>query len=79
MLVKVRLYATLQKAKPSIVTGEVFEVNVPAGSRIADLIAALNIGSNEVKAVRVNGHARAEVYRLRENDEVDLFPPIGGG
>ena len=79
MLVKVRLYATLHKAKPSIRAGEDFEVNVPAGSTVADLIATLNIGTNEVKAIRVNGRARAEVYRLRDNDEVDLFPPIGGG
>ena len=79
MLVKVRLFATLQKAKPSVGSGDAFEVNVPAGSSVADLIAMLNIGTNEVKAVRVNGRARADVYRLRENDEVDLFPPIGGG
>ncbi len=79
MLVKVRLYATLQRIRPSTAAGEVFEIDVPAGSSVADLIAALKIRSNEVKAVRVNGRARAEVYRLRTNDEVDLFPPIGGG
>jgi molybdopterin converting factor small subunit len=79
MLVKVRLYATLQKAKPSIGAGEVFEVDVADRSTVADLIAKLNIGANEVKAIRINGTARADVYRLRENDEVDLFPPIGGG
>jgi molybdopterin converting factor small subunit len=79
MLVKVRLYATLQKARPSIGTGEVFEVDVVERSTVADLVALLNIGANEVKAIRVNGRARADVYRLRENDEVDLFPPIGGG
>ena len=79
MLVLVRLYATLQKARPSVSPGEVFELDVAERSTVADLIAVLNIGANEVKAIRVNGKARADMYRLRENDEVDLFPPIGGG
>ena len=79
MLIKVRLYATLQRVKPETAVGQTFEVELPAGSTVADLIALLNIGSHEVKAIRVNDRARAEVYRLRDNDEVDLFPPIGGG
>jgi sulfur carrier protein ThiS len=79
MLVKVRLYATLQRVKPETAPGQMFEVQLPAGSNVADLIEILNLGSHEVKAIRVNDKARANVYRLRENDEVDLFPPIGGG
>lgn len=79
MLIKVRLYATLQKAGPEAESGQAFEVEIPAGSKVADLMAALNIGSHEVKAIKVNNQARAAVYRLRENDEIDLFPPIGGG
>lgn len=79
MLVKVRLYATLQRAMPAVETGHTFEIDIPVGSTIAALITALEIRPNEVKAIRVNGQARAEVYRLKTGDEVDLFPPIGGG
>jgi molybdopterin converting factor small subunit len=79
MLVRVRLYATLQRAMPSIGSGEAFEMEVATGSSVADLMILLKIQPNEVKAIRVNGRARADVYRLRDNDEVDMFPPIGGG
>lgn len=79
MMVRVRLYATLQRANPSTGAGEPFEFDAPEGSTVADLMALLNIQPNEVKAVRINGRARAEMFRLRPNDEVDLFPPIGGG
>lgn len=79
MRVKVRLYATLQRVKPEFESGQTFEIELPGGSTVADLAAVLKIGSHEVKAVRVNDKARALVYRLRDNDEVDLFPPIGGG
>lgn len=79
MLVKVRLYATLHKANPVNKSGDEFEVDLPAGSTVTDLIVVLSIRPNEVKAIRINGRARAEMYRLHDNDEVDLFPPIGGG
>lgn len=79
MLVKVRLYATLQRVKAEVASGQTCEVELPNRSTVADLIAVLNIGTHEVKAIKVNDRARAAVYRLKENDEVDLFPPIGGG
>jgi sulfur carrier protein ThiS len=79
MEIKVRLHATLHKAMPSVDSGEVFTYHISSPSSVADLITSLGLGSNEVKAIKVNGRARANVYRLRVNDEVDLFPPIGGG
>ena len=79
MFVTVRLYATLQKAQPSYGAGEPFVFEMPEGTSVADLISALHIQANEVKAIRVNGQARADVYRLHADDEIDLFPPIGGG
>ena len=79
MQVKVKLFATLQRYKPEIPAGQAFWVELPEGSRIKDLITQLDIRDNEVKVAFVNGRARADVYRLRADDEVGIFPPVGGG
>jgi len=80
MLVKAKLFATLQKYAPEGVSfGELFDVTLPEGSNIADLIKHLGISPNEVKVTFVEGRARAEVYQLKSGDEVGIFPPVGGG
>ncbi len=79
MEVKVKLFATLQQYKPDVPAGEIFEVELPEGSSIQDLIEELEIRPNEIKVVYVNGRARFEMYRLKPEDEVGIFPPIGGG
>ena len=79
MQVNVKLFATLQRYKPDVFAGEVFTVDLPEKSTLADLIAHLEIRENEVKTMFVNGRARAEMYRLKDGDEVGIFPPVGGG
>jgi molybdopterin converting factor small subunit len=79
MQVNVKLFATLQRYKPEVFAGEVFVVELPEKSTLADLVAHLEIRVNEVKTMFVNGRARAEMYRLKDGDEVGIFPPVGGG
>lgn len=79
MKVNVKLFATLQRYKPDVFAGEVFVVELPEKSTLADLVAHLKIRANEVKTMFVNGRARAEMYRLQDGDEVGIFPPVGGG
>lgn len=79
MKVNVKLFATLQRYKPDVFAGEVFPVELPEGSTLADLVTHLEIRANEVKVMFVNGRARAEMYRLQDGDEVGIFPPVGGG
>ncbi len=79
MQVNVKLFASLQRYKPDVFAGEVFQVELPEGSTLADLVAHLEIRANEVKVMFVNGRARAEMYRLQNGDEVGIFPPVGGG
>jgi sulfur carrier protein ThiS len=79
MLIKVKLYSALQRYKPEVPAGQPFEVEVPEKSSVRDLIALLGIRPNEVKVTYVNDRARAEIFRLRTDDEVGIFPPIGGG
>lgn len=79
MQVNVKLFASLQRYKPDVFAGEVFAVELPDGSTLADLVERLEIRANEVKVMFVNGRARAEMYRLQDGDEVGIFPPVGGG
>jgi len=79
MQLKVKLFATLQCYHPDTRAGEPFSVELPDSSTLADLVTLLAIRPNEVKVTFVNGQARAEMYRLKDGDEVGIFPPIGGG
>ena len=79
MYVKVRLFATLRRHVADAASGNAIEVELPDGATIADLIAALNLPSEQVKVTFVNGRAREDDWRLAPDDEVGIFPPIGGG
>ncbi|MGC9358319.1 MAG: MoaD/ThiS family protein, partial [Anaerolineae bacterium] len=76
MKVNVKLFATLQRYAPEgKKAGDIFEVELPEGSTIADLIQKLGLREREAKVAFVNGRARAEIYRLKDGDEVGIFPP----
>jgi len=79
MQVNVKLFASLQRYKPDVFAGEVFPVELPEISTLVDLVERLEIRVNEVKVMFVNGRARAEMYRLKDSDEIGIFPPVGGG
>jgi len=80
MKIQVKLFATLQRYAPAgQFAGEPFEMELPEGGTIAMVVERLAIRSHEVKVTFVNGRARAEVYRLKDGDEVGIFPPVGGG
>jgi molybdopterin converting factor small subunit len=79
MRIKVKLFATLvvyvRDAKPGIP----FEVELRDGTFLSDLMNQLNLPQKETKVTFVNGCAQPLNYRLQNNDEVGIFPPIGGG
>jgi len=79
MRVRVKLFATLRHYAPSAAVGVPFEVDLAEGATVADLIHHLNLPAEEVKIVYVNARAQPEDWRLGPNDEVGIFPPIGGG
>lgn len=80
MKIKVKLFATLQRYAPDGETaGEPFDVELPEKSSIRDLMEQLGIREREAKVAFVNGRARASMYHLKPDDEVGIFPPVGGG
>ena len=79
MLVRVKLFATLTKFTPGKEPGIPFVSEIPDGSRLLDLMAHLKLPEEEVKFLFVNGRVQPEGYKLNSNDEVGIFPPVGGG
>ena len=74
MTVTVKLFATLRNFGPVEQ-----EVKLAEHSTLEDLIRTLNL-PDKIPLLRiVNGEHRPVHYRLKEGDEVALFPPIAGG
>ncbi len=79
MRIRVKLFATLGRRIAGGAAGDLFPVEVPEGSTIADLIHRLNLPQEEVKVTFINARARPLDWPLQPEDEVGIFPPIGGG
>jgi molybdopterin converting factor small subunit len=77
MEVRVKLYAGLTRSAG--VSGQVAAMDLPEGSTVADLVAALDIAPEKARLTFVNGRARRPQHRLAPGDQVGVFPPIGGG
>ena len=74
MKVKIKLFATLRKFGP-----EEQEVDLPENATIGDAINLLNLPKEIPLLKIVNGEHRPPKHRLKDGDELALFPPIAGG
>jgi molybdopterin converting factor small subunit len=82
MRVSVKLYGALRRHRPPDAAGaphHPIELQLPAGSTVADLNGRLAIGDGMVNAAAVNGAAVEPDAPLQEGDVVSLFPPAAGG
>jgi sulfur-carrier protein len=80
MQVKVKLFASLREYAPAPrLAGIPFEMELPAGSSLEDLLACLKIPSGSARVMFVNGIIQSSDIKLKAGDEVGIFPPIGGG
>jgi len=79
MKVRVKVFATLSRYVTKVSPGAPFEVELPDGATLEDLLQQINIPTDEVKTVFVNGRAQDPSYALQPGDEVGIFPPIAGG
>ena len=78
-LVEVRLYASLEKARPGLKTGEPFTTELEEETSVRQLVETLRIAPESVQLIFVDGVARGLDHVLSGGDRVALFPPIGGG
>jgi molybdopterin synthase sulfur carrier subunit len=79
MRVHVKLFATLGGLVPGTTAGMLFDVELPAGATVLTLVEHLKLPADAVKVAFVNGRARPADWLLNADDEVGMFPPVGGG
>ena len=79
MRIQVKLFATLCRYFSSAAPGIPFEVELPEGATLGDLVSQLNLPRQEVKVFFVGGRARPADWPLEQGDEVGIFPLIAGG
>lgn len=77
MRIRVELYVNLRKYSPN---GEKeFDLDLPTGSTLKDLIHSLGIPAEVALVMLVNGRPAEARTHLAHSDKVTLFPPLGGG
>ncbi len=79
MRVTVKLFATLVRFKDGSRVGKPFEVEMPEGSVVQDLIDHLKIPVEETHVVFINNVIEENYSNLKDGDVVGMFPPVGGG
>ena len=79
MQVTVKLFATLTRYGQGKRAGMPFIVELSENANLYDLINLLKIPSKETRIIFVNGIIQESDYRIKDGDEVGIFPPIGGG
>jgi len=79
MQIQVKLFSVLGKFRPDVTPGTPFEVTLPDGATIDDMVKQLRLPAEDVKVVFVNGRARPLDWVLQPGDDIGIFPPIGGG
>ena len=79
MQVRVKLFASLCRHFNDAAPGIPFEMEVPDGTTVADLVDRLKLPHEEVKLLFVNGRARPMDWRLEPGDDVGIFPLVAGG
>ncbi len=80
MTVEVKLFATLRKYLPSDGDGKTTTLDLPAPTRVGDVLAALNIPDAEAQLVLINGqHTPDRSHAIEQDCTVSIFPAMAGG
>ena len=79
MKVQVKLFATYRNYLPPGTVDSAVDVQVPAGTRVGDLLRQFGLPQNESRVILVNGLGAQEDQVLGENDVIAAFPNMAGG
>jgi molybdopterin converting factor small subunit len=79
MKITVKLFATLSRYGQGQRAGTPFEIELTEAATLQDLISQLKIPAEETRTTFVNGIIQEPDCKLKDGDEVGIFPPIGGG
>src|SRR5271157_5119032 len=69
-----RFYAELNEYLPRELRWITFDRTVTDGSTLRQVLESLQVPSNEIDLVLVNGESESLDYRLREGDRVSVYP-----
>ena len=79
MHVTVKVFASLKRYLPEDRADHPFDMEIPEGATLEDVVRLIGLPSDEVKVTFVNGRTEELTHALRDGDEIGIFPPIGGG
>jgi sulfur carrier protein ThiS len=83
MNIKLRLYATLRSYLPPDSEGSQVSLDLPEGATIPEALAVLDVPIGLAHIVLINNRhvLRGDITtrRLLDQDELAVFPAIGGG
>ncbi len=74
MIVQVRLFATFRQGR-----FKKQQLELTDRSHMTDLLEQIDIPAQEVGILLVNGRDSSLDCKLSENDQVSIFPTLGGG
>ncbi|MCK5762856.1 MAG: MoaD/ThiS family protein [Clostridiales bacterium] len=74
MIIEVRLFATFR-----INRYKIKKIEIPEGSICKELLNVVGIDHNDVSILMINGIHSNVLDKLKDQDIVSLFPPVGGG
>ncbi len=79
MKIEVQLHTVLQRQTPQGIQRQVW-LELPPGSRLADVLRALEIKlTTDNLLLVVNGRVVDEAYLLTDGDQISLIPAMSGG
>ncbi|MBO5129407.1 MAG: MoaD/ThiS family protein [Oscillospiraceae bacterium] len=73
-MIEVRLFATLREGR-----GKIQMLNASEFACAGDIIRHLDIPTEEVAILLINGFHQKPETPVKDGDIVALFPPVGGG
>ena len=73
-MIEVRLFATLREGR-----GKIVMLPAEEHADAASIIRQLQIPSEEVAILLINGFLKKPEHAVKDGDIVAIFPPVGGG
>lgn len=73
-MIEVRLFATLREGREKIIM-----LDAEGITCAADILRQLDIPTEEVSILLINGFHKKPTDAVKDQDIVALFPPAGGG